>query len=463
MAQIESIKKIDVTSLGSDVTINLTSPVKNYKIYGTQALTKDLYIVPNPGDEPVEGMLISFDYSATLTDGDKYSFVIFGVALPDDLMSLKCKIFCEYLGTAWNVYIIPSSDADGNIDAKRLASTVVDDSTLAQDVTTKALKVKAAGITATQLAANAVESAKLKDASVTLAKLYDITRGHIIVGGADDIPSLLNAKTSGYILVGDGTDIKAVAVSGDVAISSAGVVAIGPSKILSSMIAALQISNSHIAAAAEIAHTKMAPLTPSVVPVFDSNGFIIAGSLSAANLAYLNVTPGTAEASKALVLNAYKKINELDVTTLKIGGISVVATATELNYLSGALSNLQDQISTLQTKVTQPVEVICTDEITTVTTLKNYYPVDTTGKNVAITLPAIATLSSANDGQVVEVYQGNGSNNTVVAAFSGDSIDTGASEEGSITLSAAGDWIRLNYCHAKGIWRLMSFNVTTPF
>ncbi len=48
----------------------------------------------------------------------------------------------------------------------------------------------------------------------------------------------VSAKTSGQILVGDGTDVVSVAVSGDVTLSSAGVTAIGADKITAAMIAA---------------------------------------------------------------------------------------------------------------------------------------------------------------------------------------------------------------------------------
>jgi hypothetical protein len=44
-------------------------------------------------------------------------------------------------------------------------------------------------------------------------------------------------KTSGQIGIGDGTDFKSVAVSGDITISSAGVTAIGSGKVTSAMLA----------------------------------------------------------------------------------------------------------------------------------------------------------------------------------------------------------------------------------
>lgn len=80
------------------------------------------------------------------------------------------------------------------------AGLLVDDSTL--EVSTATLQAKADGITNTQAA--------------------NITQGSVKVGGASDAPTDLAAKTDGQILIGDGTDIGSVAVSGDVTITNAG-------------------------------------------------------------------------------------------------------------------------------------------------------------------------------------------------------------------------------------------------
>ena len=59
------------------------------------------------------------------------------------------------------------------------------------------------------------------------------------------------------------------------------------------------------------------------------------------------VTAGTASASKAVILDSSKDItglNEVNMTTLSIGGTAITATATELNYLDGVTGNIQTQI-----------------------------------------------------------------------------------------------------------------------
>ena len=83
--------------------------------------------------------------------------------------------------------------------------------------------------------------------AVTNTKLANIAQGSVKVGGGSNAPTDLDAKTSGQILVGDGTDIVSVAVSGDVTLASNGAVTIGNDKIDSQHYAAASIDNEHLA------------------------------------------------------------------------------------------------------------------------------------------------------------------------------------------------------------------------
>lgn len=63
--------------------------------------------------------------------------------------------------------------------------------------------------------------------SVTVNEMADLARGSILVGStAGNRPAALDANDTGKILVGDGTDLASVAVSGDVTLSAAGAVQI---------------------------------------------------------------------------------------------------------------------------------------------------------------------------------------------------------------------------------------------
>ena len=72
--------------------------------------------------------------------------------------------------------------------------------------------------------------------SVENSMLANITRGSVKVGGASDAPTDLDAKTDGQILVGDGTDINSVAVSGDVTLANNGAVTIAANAVEGSML-----------------------------------------------------------------------------------------------------------------------------------------------------------------------------------------------------------------------------------
>ena len=71
-----------------------------------------------------------------------------------------------------------------------------------------------------------IVTAEIADDAITNDKLNNMTRGTVKTGGASNAPTDLDAKTDGQILVGDGTDIASVAISGDISLTNAGVTAI---------------------------------------------------------------------------------------------------------------------------------------------------------------------------------------------------------------------------------------------
>lgn len=88
--------------------------------------------------------------------------------------------------------------------------------------------------------------------------LDGITRGSILRGG-DGVSEELVAKTSGQILVGDGTDIVSVAVSGDVTLAATGAVTIAANAVEAGMVADDQLDGSH---AANYATSGLTPCIP---------------------------------------------------------------------------------------------------------------------------------------------------------------------------------------------------------
>ncbi len=80
-------------------------------------------------------------------------------------------------------------------------------------------------VIAGNIAADAVTTVKILDNNVTLAKIADLSaQGNLIRGGAAGAVGQFAAKTSGNIVLGDGTDVISAAMSGGATISAAGVV-----------------------------------------------------------------------------------------------------------------------------------------------------------------------------------------------------------------------------------------------
>ncbi len=79
-------------------------------------------------------------------------------------------------------------------------------------------------------------AATIANDAVDNNKLANIARGSIKVGGGSNAPTDLDAKGDGKILVGDGTDVASVAVSGDVTLANNGAVTIAANAVEGSML-----------------------------------------------------------------------------------------------------------------------------------------------------------------------------------------------------------------------------------
>ena len=121
--------------------------------------------------------------------------------------------------------------------------------------------------------------------AVTNAKLANITRGSVKVGGTANAPTDLDAKTSGQILVGDGTDIVSVAVSGDATLSSAGAITIAADSVENSMLANMTQGTIKVGGGSD-APTDLDAKTDGQILVGDGtdiNSVAISGDITLAN------------------------------------------------------------------------------------------------------------------------------------------------------------------------------------
>jgi len=156
---------------------------------------------------------------------------------------------------------------------------------------------------------NAAGGFELAGAAVTataaeLNLLDNITRGSILVGGAAGSAEL-DAKTSGQILVGDGTDVVSVAVSGDATLAPDGALTIANNAIESAMIATSVAGNGLVGgggAALEVA------VSGAIVIASDKVG--LSGSIASDGLKFL----GGVDSISSL---------EIDLNNLTAGAVNV--------------------------------------------------------------------------------------------------------------------------------------------
>lgn len=66
---------------------------------------------------------------------------------------------------------------------------------------------------------------------------FALARGSVVVGNSSGVGSALDAKSSGKVLVGDGTDLKSVAISGDATLAANGALTIGAGAVTSEKLA----------------------------------------------------------------------------------------------------------------------------------------------------------------------------------------------------------------------------------
>ena len=114
-----------------------------------------------------------------------------------------------------------------------------------------------------------VDTTDIAAEAVTLAKMADLTRGHLISGQtANNRPTTLDGTTDKQMLISDGTDLAFVDITGDVTIANDGVTTIGALKVDTGQLAADAVENSKLADNAVSLENLDAAITPSHIPVY---------------------------------------------------------------------------------------------------------------------------------------------------------------------------------------------------
>ena len=260
---------VDIASASSPVTVPTDGHITLVQIKGTKSLGANYTI--SASSSPLHEAMVKFIFDATVTLNGN-DFIVFGTTVPEEMIDQELVILAIYIDSAWEVYmLLDHATASNWINIDDIDPTLVDDATVEIDPV-NGIQVKDAGVTeaklanwtagqllvsdaggaptavtisgdvavsdagAVTIANSAVETAMIADENVTWAKVEDLARGSVLIGGASDRPTEVDASSSGYVLVGDGTDVNAVAISGDVTIDAAGAITIANNAVETSMI-----------------------------------------------------------------------------------------------------------------------------------------------------------------------------------------------------------------------------------
>ena len=347
----------------SDVEVYMIQPASPCTLGGNAIITLS--------GTPVKGDRLHFTMKNPITIG-AYSFTILGVSIGTKQMASGFDLLMEYNGTSWTPYLRQDFSKTGFIGGDKLAADIVDGSSL--ELVAGTLGVKDAGITLDKLqnfggdaklllsgadgvpvivtlgqdvtidhdgnvtiANNAITTGKIIDEAVTTDKMADLAEGSVLIGNSSSRPAAVNCKTAGYLLLGNGTTIVPVTLSGDVTIAASGAVtiannAITTAKILDANVTLAKIAN--IGAGKIIlgnASGIPTAVTPSGHATIDNTGVI---TLANNSVTETIIADGSITPAKMAVSKPVTGFNEGVLSTKTVDSTRLKA------LLDGTLNNL---------------------------------------------------------------------------------------------------------------------------
>lgn len=216
-----SVYNYSILAAGGTVSLDVRAPYSKYVIGSTTSVTllADMEFLPT--GSPNEGCTFYIEYLGNIISdyagGTTVKF--FDVNLTDAQAASRCDITLYYTSGAWNVSVRP--------DFSEQQTNPILEGSLIKDVT--------------------IDTSKIINHKVTFVKMQQLTgQGYMLRGDSSTNIEEFNAKTSGNLLIGDGTTISSTAMSGDITINGSGVTTIGANKVLTTMIANNNVTTSKI-------------------------------------------------------------------------------------------------------------------------------------------------------------------------------------------------------------------------
>ena len=173
---------------------DVSNSISVYRLLGSVTLLADVTL--SLGGTPQEGMNVKFVYTGGVTI-EANALTILGFVLTADMAVSQYTFDCNYIDGNWYIQVIGF-----NFSSSYTMSGV---SILPASITTDVM---------------------FDDNVITLPKLANGTQGDIIRAGASGVYESYSASTDGYMLIGDGTDVNSVEITGAININNAGLVTI---------------------------------------------------------------------------------------------------------------------------------------------------------------------------------------------------------------------------------------------
>ncbi len=308
-----NIKKTDeivFTAAGGTVTDNVERLADIINITSAAPITLINDAIIAVTGTPLEGMNLEILHGGGFTTdvANNISLEIFSRELTDAQAMSASYIKAYYNGTSWDVRILPTE----TVGVKNIEGANIVDAS--------------------------VKTAAIGQKAVTLEKFANIARGSILLGGAADAAAVLDAKTSGRMLVGNGTDVDSVAMSGAMTMDAAGVTTIASSSITNEMLVNSPLE--YKTAVRTITSAEFLAMPDGSLSLIPAGGDNIVNVIVEASLYYDRGTVNYAGGSSVILFYSNDATNSSPCLVSK-SGISGISTDTYTQFSKESNANLE--------------------------------------------------------------------------------------------------------------------------